>query len=99
CSPADDRFGSEAVAATHVRFGSQADVRTAKRHVRFAPNSDHESDFSQKPMSALPPKADMCGCKQECPLRAKSGHVISRLSGEVRGGLWPYPQSLLPAGM
>ena len=43
-----------------VRFGSQADVRTAKRHVRFTPDSDHESDFSQKPMSALTPKAEVC---------------------------------------
>jgi hypothetical protein len=25
------------------------------------PDSDHESDFSQKPMSALTPKRDMCG--------------------------------------
>ena len=24
------------------------------------PGSDHESDFSQKPMSALTPKADVC---------------------------------------
>jgi hypothetical protein len=29
--------------------------------VRSIPNSDCESDFSQKPMSALPPKADICG--------------------------------------
>jgi hypothetical protein len=27
----------------NVRFGSQADMCGAKRHVRFAPNSDHES--------------------------------------------------------
>ena len=30
-------------------------------HVRFTPNSDRESGFTQKVMSALPPKADMCG--------------------------------------
>jgi len=30
-------------------------------HVRFAPNSDRESGFPQKVMSALPLKADMCG--------------------------------------
>jgi CRISPR/Cas system CSM-associated protein Csm3 (group 7 of RAMP superfamily) len=30
-------------------------------HVRFTPNSDRESGFSQRVMSALPPKADMCG--------------------------------------
>jgi hypothetical protein len=45
----------------HVRFGSQAEVRTAKRHFRFTPNSDRESELSRTVMSALPPKADMCG--------------------------------------
>ena len=29
-------------------------------HVRFTPNSDRESGFPHKVMSALPPKADMC---------------------------------------
>jgi len=29
--------------------------------VRFTPNSDRESKFPQKVMSALPPKADMGG--------------------------------------
>jgi hypothetical protein len=33
----------------------------AKGHVRFTPNSDRESGLQQKFMSALPPKADMCG--------------------------------------
>jgi len=33
----------------------------AKRHVRFTPNSDRKSGFPQTVMSALPPKADMCG--------------------------------------
>ena len=27
----------------HVRFGSEADMCSAKRHVRFTPESDHES--------------------------------------------------------
>jgi hypothetical protein len=31
----------------------------APTHVRFAPNSDRESEFPHKVMSALPPKADM----------------------------------------
>jgi hypothetical protein len=44
-----------------VRFGSLADIRSAKGHVRFTPNSDRESEIPQKVMSALPPKADMCG--------------------------------------
>ena len=43
-----------------VRFGSKADVRAAKRDVRFTPNSDRESRHPQTVMSALPPKADMC---------------------------------------
>jgi hypothetical protein len=30
-------------------------------HVRFTPDSDRESGFPRKVMSALPPKADMCG--------------------------------------
>src|SRR5262249_9578190 len=50
------RFGS----VTDVRFGSKADMCVAKRHVRFTPNSDRESEIPQKAMSALPPKADMC---------------------------------------
>jgi hypothetical protein len=43
-----------------VRFGSLADICSAKRHVRFTPNSDRKSEFLQRAMSALPPKADMC---------------------------------------
>jgi hypothetical protein len=31
----------------HVRFGSEADIRSATRHVCFAPNSDRESGFPQ----------------------------------------------------
>jgi hypothetical protein len=31
----------ETVFKFHVRFGSQADIRTAKRHVRFTPESRH----------------------------------------------------------
>jgi len=33
----------------------------AKSDVRFTPHSDRESEFPQEAMSALPPKADMCG--------------------------------------
>jgi hypothetical protein len=42
-----------------VRFGSKADMCAAKRYVRFTPNSDRESGFPQRAMSALPPKADI----------------------------------------
>jgi hypothetical protein len=43
----------------YVRFGSKADVCAAQSRVRFAPNSDRESGFPRKVMSALPPKADV----------------------------------------
>jgi hypothetical protein len=43
----------------HVRFGSKADICSAKWHVRFAPNSDRKSGHAAMVMSALPPKADM----------------------------------------
>jgi hypothetical protein len=33
---------------------------SATSDVHFTPDSDRESDFPQKAMSALPPKADMC---------------------------------------
>jgi hypothetical protein len=36
-----------------------ADICSAKGRVRFAPNSDRESEFPQKVMSGLPPKADI----------------------------------------
>ena len=35
----------------------------ANRHVRFSPNSDHESGLPRKVMSALLPKADMCSAR------------------------------------
>jgi hypothetical protein len=46
---------------TNVRFGSKADICSATADVRFTLTSDRESGFLQKAMSALPPKADMCG--------------------------------------
>ena len=36
-----------------------------KAHVRFTPNSDHESGLAQPVMSALPLKADMCGATRD----------------------------------
>jgi hypothetical protein len=46
--------------AADVRFGSEADICSAKQHVRFPPNSDRESGLPHRVMSASPPKADMC---------------------------------------
>jgi hypothetical protein len=49
----------------NVRFGSQADICSAKGHVRFTPDSDRESGHvPQMVMSALPPKADMCSANR-----------------------------------
>jgi hypothetical protein len=42
-----------------VRFGSKADMCSASTHVRFTPNNDSESEFPQRALSALPPKADI----------------------------------------
>ena len=42
-------------------LGQKQTYAAAKRHVLFTPNSDRESEFSHKVMSALPSKADMCG--------------------------------------
>src|SRR5262245_40900611 len=55
--------GGFASGRTDVRFGSKADMCSAKGHVRFTPHSDRESGFQQTIMSALPRKADTCGEK------------------------------------
>jgi hypothetical protein len=45
-----------------VRFGSKADMCAASTHVRVTANSDdREGRYPQNIMSALPPRADMCG--------------------------------------
>jgi hypothetical protein len=49
----------------HVRFGSLADICSAKRHVRFTPNSDRKSGHAAMVMSALPSKADMCSAASD----------------------------------
>ena len=59
-----------------VRFGSLADICSAKSHVRFTPDSDRESGFPREVMSALPPKADMCSAPGDVrfvPKRTKAG--------------------------
>ena len=53
------------MAAGNVRFGSEADICSAKGHVRFTPNSDRESRHVPMVMSALPLKADMCGAARD----------------------------------
>ena len=53
-----------------------------KRHVRFTPNSDRESEFPHKVMSAIPPKADMCSALTYVCFGAKadscSAHKLQR---------------------
>jgi hypothetical protein len=39
--------------------------QTYAPQVRFTPDNDRESGFPQKVMSALPPKADMCGATSD----------------------------------
>ena len=41
---------------TNVRFGSKADICSATADVRFTLNSDRESGFLQRAMSAFPRK-------------------------------------------
>ena len=57
-----------------VRFGSKADMCSAKGHVRFTPNSDRKSGHPQNAMSAVPLKADVRR-KPLCPLWVISGHM------------------------
>jgi hypothetical protein len=57
--------GSTLEATADVRFGSLADICSAKGLVRFAPNSDRESGFPQTVVSALPLKADMCSAAMD----------------------------------
>jgi len=51
----------------HVRFGSKADIRTAKSHVRFTPESDIRSANTDVRFG---PKADVhtpvCGALINC---------------------------------
>jgi hypothetical protein len=53
--------GGERTIRANVRFGSKADMCSAPTHVRFTLNSDRESRHAEMVMSALHPKADMCG--------------------------------------
>src|SRR5215831_13773926 len=64
----------------NVRFGSKADMCSARAHVRFAPNSDRESRHPQTVMSALPPKADICAAPAHPLLWAKADNGLYRAS-------------------
>src|SRR5262245_2129715 len=53
-----------------------------KSYVRFTPNSDRESGHRQTVMSALPPRADMCGATRDVRFgpRADIGSTSDELS-------------------
>ena len=59
------RCASQQTWGANVRFGSKADMCSAQAHVRFTPNSDPKSGLPHKVMSALHPKADMCGATRD----------------------------------
>jgi hypothetical protein len=44
---------------------------------RFTPNSDRESGLQQTIMSALPPKADMCGANRDVRFGPKADIAVS----------------------
>ena len=52
--------------------------------VRFTPNSDRESGFPHKVMSALPPKADMCGATRDVRFVPIADIEKFRIAGLVR---------------
>jgi hypothetical protein len=69
----------------NVRFGSKADIRAAKSDVRFTPESDRESGFPRKVMSALSPKADMCSALAHVCFGPKAESVaISAVPGAAQ---------------
>jgi hypothetical protein len=51
---------------------SKADMCGARGYVRFTPDSDRESGFSQRAMSALLPIADMCSSLAHVCFRPKA---------------------------
>jgi hypothetical protein len=71
----------------NVRFGSQADICAAKRHVRFTPNSDRNNGHRQTVMSTLPPKADMCGALANVGYGPKADMLKRETERPPRGGL------------
>jgi len=86
----------------NVRFGSDADICSAKGHVRFTPDSDRQSEFPQKAMSALPPKADMCGALADVRFGPKADiapphSIISSARACIDGGTL-MPSALRIAG-
>ena len=59
----------------------------AKSHVRFTPDSDRESEFSRTVMSALPPKADMCGLDENLSRSHQLGSMPLLLMSSATSGV------------
>jgi hypothetical protein len=66
--------------------GSEADMRVAKCDVCCYPNSDRESGFLQKVMSALPSKADMCSAVFDACYGPKADTLTDPESSKSRNG-------------
>ena len=67
----------------YVRFGSLADICSAKGHVRFAPNSDRESGFPANGHVRFTPESGHVRCTRPCLIWAKADiarlvHIVSR---------------------
>src|SRR5262249_43455215 len=80
-----------------VRFGSKADICGAATHVCLTPDSDHESGHVPTVMSALPPKADMCGATRDvrfgpkadsCSAAKTVRYSITSSAREIRVETW-----------
>jgi hypothetical protein len=86
-------FGLSRLFRPHVRFGSKADICNAPTHVRFTPNSDRESGFPHKVMSALPPKADMCSALAYVRFGPKAdASTATKACQQLPFFLWPGGQ-------
>ena len=66
----------------NVRFGSLADICSAKRHVRFTPDSDRKSRLAQ--MSALASKADVCGANCQVCFGPKETSQVYSITSSIR---------------
>src|SRR5262245_25172371 len=71
-----------------VRFGSKADICSARRHVRFTPMCGRlrvGKDFLERMQHwSVQPIADMCGANRNVRFGAKSGHVATSSRYQIR---------------
>jgi hypothetical protein len=74
----------------NVRFGSLADICSAKRHVRFAPNSDRESGFPANGHVRFTPESGHAQCTRSCLLWANSGlmHRSKQRLHSITSSIW-----------